>query len=508
MAEFTQLFSDPVDLGLQCADQSLCRRPFPNLRKIGCSPKSQSLPGFDLGVAVQGLTSRVSFSYMMHNKIFCVVLVLFSVSTSYAQQLQRDKEDDIFYKIGAGARFRQYYFQDAAAGALPNDEDIVASSHRAQLDLAVNKGEYFKTFFRAIHRGTWGEDQQDQDTFLLSQAYGDWKVTDFLNLRFGRQAVQIGRGLVFGENDWENTPTYYDGAVAHFDWEALEFSLYALKVYELNKVAGQSVSDPELSNYILDINFKDLSDYIKVASLNLVQVDGDIGQVPNSTTILKKQSIQRFGFDLVTDGVNFQAAASMNYVTGTELITDPESKVKQYMADGELRLLLPDYNDLQLWVGGHMDSGDDDPTDGTNSQYEPLNYNFHVNGGRLDLLKFGNLTFARSGVSAVFWGGWQFGFEAFLFQKTQAAAPTNFFRTPIADEFSVGTYVLANEKSLGTEFDLWMSRTFPSGVVLELSLNTFSPGGALKGATDIATNQPLGMNNQIYNLILDVGYFF
>lgn len=444
---------------------------------------------------------------MMFSRILSGLVVLISLSTAHAQ-LQRDKEEDIFYKIGAGARFRQYYFQDAAAGALPGDEDILASSHRAQLDLSVAKGEYFKTFFRAIHRGTWGEYAQDQDNFLIAQAYGDWKVTDFLNLRFGRQAIQIGRGLVFGYNEWENTPSYYDGFSAHFDWEALEFSLYALKVYELDKVPGQSVSDPELSNYILDINFKDLSDYIKVASLNFVQVDGDLGQVPNSTTVLKKQSIQRFGFDLVTDGVNFQAAATLNYVTGTEFIADPESKVKQYMMDGELRFLLPDYNNFNFWVGAHVDSGDDDPTDGYNSQYEPLNYNFHVNAGRLDFLKFGNLTYARSGLSATFWGGWQFGFETFLFQKTQESAPTNFFRTPIASQFAQGSYVLANEKSLGTEFDLWISRTFTSGVFLEVSINMFSPGGALKAASDVATTQPLGMDNQIYNLIVDIGYFF
>ncbi len=436
-----------------------------------------------------------------------VALAFFSASTALAQ-LQRDKEEDIFYKIGAGARFRQYYFQDATAGALPDDEDIVASSHRAQLDLSVNKGEYFKTFFRAIHRGTWGEDAQDQDNFLIAQAYGDWKVSDFLNLRFGRQAIEIGRGLVFGFNEWENTPSYYDGATARFDWEALEFSLYAIKVYELQKVVGQSVSDPEVSNYILDINFKDLSDYIKIASLNFVQVDGDIGTIPNTAVQLKKQSIQRFGFDLVTDGVNFQAAATLNYVTGSEYTTVAESKVKQYLIDGELRLLLPDYNNFNFWVGGHVDSGDDDPVDSSNAQYEPMNYNFHVNGGRLDFLKFGNLSFARTGVSAMFWGNWQFGAEAFIFQKTQANAPTNFFRTPVADEFATGTYVLANEKALGSEYDIWISRTFPSGVFLEASINIFQPGGALKGATNVGTSQLIGMDNTIYNLIVDVGYFF
>ncbi|MCC6137200.1 MAG: alginate export family protein [Bdellovibrionaceae bacterium] len=439
--------------------------------------------------------------------LLSVVILLFS-ATSFAE-LQRDKEEDIFYKFGAGARFRQYYFQDSTAGAQPYDEDYITSSHRAQIDLTISKGEYFKTYFRAIHRGDWGAQDPDQDNFLIQQAWGDWKVTDFLNLRFGRQAIQIGRGLVYGYNEWENSPNFYDGFTGHFDWEALEFSLYGLKLYELEKVPNVSyASDPEVSHFILDINFKQISDYIQLASLNLVQVDGDVGQLPNTTTLLTKQSIQRFGFDLITDGVNFRTAATLNYVTGTEKSAAGEEKVKQLMMDGEARLLLPDWENFNFWAGFHSDSGDDDPTDGFNTQYEPLNYNFHVNAGRLDFLKFGNLTFARTGASMDMLGGWEVGIEGFLFQKTKAGANTNFFRTPIADEFAAGTYALGNDKDLGTEVDLWISRTFASGVNLEISLNFFKPGKALKTANDITGAVPLSMDNQIYNLIVDVGYFF
>lgn len=445
----------------------------------------------------------------MKSPLIVLASALFLFSSNSFAELQRDKEDDIFYKIGAGARFRQYYFQDSTAGAQPYEEDYISSAHRAQVDLSVNKGEYFKTFFRAIHRSEWGQLDTNQDTFIVQQAWGDWKVTDFLDLRFGRQAIQIGRGLVYGYNEWENLPSYYDGFSGHFDWEALEFSLYGLKIHELEKVPNVSIaSDPEVSHFILDINFKHLSDYIQLASLNLIQIDGDIGQIPNTTTVLDKQSIQRFGFDLVTDGVNFRSAATLNYVTGTQKGPTTEQKVKQLMMDGELRLMLPDYENFNFWVGAHSDSGDDDPTDEFNAQYEPLNYNFHVNAGRLDFLKFGNLTFARAGTSVNVVGGWEIGFEAFLFQKTKPGARTNFLRTPIADDFTSGAYALAADKDLGTEFDVWVNRTFSSGVSLELSLNVFTPGKALKGAQDIANNIALPMDNNIYNLILDVGYFF
>lgn len=430
-------------------------------------------------------------------------------ASSVCAELQRDKEEDIFYKFGAGARFRQYYFKDSTAGAQPFDEDSISSSHRAQVDLSIHKGEYFKTFFRAIHRGDWGDQQEGQDSFLVQQAWGDWKVTDFLNLRFGRQTLEVGRGLVYGYNEWENSPTFYDGFAGHFDWQALEFSIYGLKLHELEKVAGASLaSDPEVSHFILDINLKQMSDYIRVASLNLAQINGDVGQIPNTTTLLDKQRIQRFGFDLVTDGVNFRSAATLNYVTGTQSTLTVEQEVKQLMMDGEVRLIMPDWSQFNFWFGAHSDSGDDETTDGVNSQYEGLNYNFHTNAGRLDFLKFGNLTYLRSGLSLNMFGSWEVGLEGILFEKTKANGATNFFRTPIADEFSNGSYRLANNKDLGTEVDIWLSRTFASGVLMELSLNAFYPGQALKGAVDVTNATALNMNSPIYNIIFDIGYFF
>jgi hypothetical protein len=436
------------------------------------------------------------------------LFILLGTPSVFAQ-IERDPETDIFYKFGAGARFRQYYFKNSTAGALPFDEDYISSSHRAQIDLTISKGEYFKTYFRAIHQGTWGKENTDQDNFLVQQAWGDWKVTDFLNLRFGRQAIQVGRGLVYGYNEWENSPNYYDGFSGIFDWDVLEFSLHALKIHELNKVAGASVaSDPEVSHFILDINLKQMSDYIRMASINFIQVDGDMGEVQNTTTLLNKQSIQRFGFDFITDGVNFRSAGTLNYVTGTENTTTRSLKVKQLLLDGEARLILPDWQQFNFWAGAHYDTGDNDTTDEFNEQYEPLNYNFHVNAGRLDLFKFGNLTFLRTGMSMNVFSSWEIGVEGYMFDKSESTGATNFFRTPVADRFASGDFQLGTEKSLGTEVDVWVARTFPSGVQLELSLNYFAPGAAFKQARDVGNNLALAMDKQIFNVILDLGFFF
>jgi hypothetical protein len=444
----------------------------------------------------------------MFKYLFTTLFLLMSAAQA---QENPDKEKDIFYKMGGGLRLRQFYMQNATSGYLPFEEDFVDTNHRAQLDIQLNKGEYLETYFRAIHHSEWGnESAATNDQFILQQAWGNWKVSDFLNLKFGRQPIVIGRGLVFGENEWENVPTYYDGFGVLFDWDAMELSLYGVKVYELDRVTNTSIaSDPELTNYILDVSFKELSDMIRMADIHFVQVLGDLGQVPSTGEVLRKQRVQRFGFDLIFGGVYYEVSASANYVTGTKEGVTPTDKVKQLMLDTEAKFLMPDWENFQFWVGYHQDSGDETPNDGTDSQYEPMNYNLHVNAGRLDFFKFGNLTFLRTGASMHFLSDWYVGAEVFWFDKTKAGAANYLARSIMATDFLNGTLQFGNEKTLGTEFDLWIGKTYQSGVNLELSFNMLKPGSAMHNAfTGGVPSQIFALNDTIFSVILDVGFFF
>lgn len=429
-------------------------------------------------------------------------------------QENADKDKDIFYKLGGGLRMRQFFMQNSTTGYQPFTEDFVNTSHRAQLDFQLNKGEYFETFFRAIHHSIWGQattaSNTSNDQFTVQQAYANWKVTDFLNLKFGRQSIQLGRGLVFGANEWENVPTFYDGFATLFDWEAMELGIYGVKVYELERVNGVSIAgDPELTNYIMDLKFKDLPDIIQLADINFVQVLGDVGQVPNSSVILRKQRVQRFGLDLIASSVYFEAGATLNYVTGTKEGITITDKVKQLMIDGEMKLKLPDWNQFQLWVGLHSDSGDDDPNDGTDAQYEPLNYNYHLNAGRADFFKFGNLTFARAGSTFQLLSDWYFGAEFFLFQKTKSNGKNYLEHSIMAADFASDAVQFGFDKSLATEVDLWMGKKFASGVNLELSVGYIQPGQAMKTSYlgGVSSNVK-ALDSSLLNVIIDVGFFF
>ena len=426
------------------------------------------------------------------------------------QLTDKNANTDILYQLGGGARMRYWWYDNGSAGALPNDEDTSEVTHRLQLDLRLDKGEYFQTYFRAINAGLWGDNSDERNQFLLQQAWGQWHVTDFLNLKFGRIAFETGRGLSFGANEWEDVPTYYDGFATLFDWDVMELSLYALKQKELDKAPNSVASDPEEIHYMVDVNFKELSDMISMADLSFVQVMSDVGQIPGTTLLTQKQRVQRFGFDVVVTGVYFEIGNTLHYITGSQDAGTGagEVKVKQIMLDGEFKFIYPDWNQFQLWAGYHYDTGDDNGADDTNTQYEPLNYNLHNNAGRLDFFKFGNLSYLRSGFSFNFGTDYFVGSEFFVFQKTDTAGQNYLERGVAKSQFDSKTLNFGANKDLGQELDVWFGKKYPSGVNMELCFTMLMPGKAMDTAYIVASNTLQPMDDTIYNLYFQLGMFF
>lgn len=442
------------------------------------------------------------------NQIFTTLLVLFPLIT--LAQEQQSRESDIFYRLGGGARFRYIQFDRASGGTInPNEEDYSSSSSRFQFDLELNKGEFFQTFFRGINTGDWGGDPEDRNEWTLQQAWANWNVDTFLSLKFGRQPLELGRGLVYGLNDWENLPSFYDGFAMSFDWPTMELELFALKINDLERSSGSVSADPEQNHYVVRLGFKDLSDKVKLAELHFAQINTEAGEEPGTSTVAyEKQRLQRFGLDLELSGIYYEFGTSVSYVVGTEDISAVENKAKQLMADMELRFIWPDFEQLNVWVGAHYDTGDDTPGDGENTQYDGLFYNIHQNAGRLDFFRFGNLTYTRLGFSMNLLSQYSFGAEYFMFQKTQEGGANRLATSILANDFDNGVYVFGNDKDLGQELDIWFAKTFRSGVLVEVGFNWLNPGAALEGTTLVSSSASAPIDKSIYNFYIDVGMFF
>jgi hypothetical protein len=355
----------------------------------------------------------------------------------------------------------------------------------------------------------WGRNSSTDNNFIINQGWGNWKVADFLNLKFGRQSLELGRGLVFGANEWENVPTYYDGVSALFDWTVLDLSFYALKTYDINRSGRSSASiDNDNTNYIIDLKFKDLSDMITLANLNFVQTSGDVNNINPSATLATTQSLQRFGFDYTLSGVYFETSGSMSYVTGKKTVAAGDLDVKQYMLDFEGKFMLPEWSRLNMWVGLHRDSGDKDSSDTKDDQYEPLGYNIHNNAGRLDFFKFGNLTYIRGGASVHMLSDWYLGTEYFIFSKTTENGENYLARSILQTELANNTLRFGTDKNLAQELDVWFGKIFQSGVKFELNLNYLSPSAAMKNAYNVTGGTPNPLDKPIVNLIAEIGLFF
>jgi hypothetical protein len=461
---------------------------------------------FTLGQEVSKMINMFKHLFVLS---VSALLLLTQAPKALALDDIKEKESDVFYKLGGGARLRHYYLQDGTAGGLPTKDSFSDTSHRLQLDLRLDKGEYFKTYVRVINSSVWGRNSNTDNNFIINQGWGNWKVSDFLNFKFGRQTLEIGRGLVYGLNEWENLPTYYDGFGALFDWTVLDLSFYALKAYETSRAERSSATTTnDNTNYVIDLKFKDLSDMISMANVSFVQTSGNPNTLDYATNTVSHQALQRFGFDYVLTGVYFETAGSVSYVTGTKTATTGDLSVKQYMFDFEAKAIMPEWSRFNLWVGVHQDSGDKDSTDSKDDQYEPLNYNLHMNAGRMDFFKFGNLTFLRSGVSMRMLSDWYFGGEYFIFSKTSQYGPNYLARNILQTELQNNTLRFGNDKNLAQEVDLWFGKTFQSGVKFEITANYLRPSAAMKSAYDVVGGAAHPLDKPILNLIAEIGMFF
>ena len=460
--------------------------------------------------------------------LFCVLLLVFSSSWAEENKEFLLLPKDIYFQPGGGLRVRYENLREATGGAFSSEEDDSNVTHRAQFDFKLYKGEYFETFFRFLHVGQWGATTGDtsagqRDGFTsnngvtVNQAYALWKVDDSLGFRFGRSPIVLGRGLTYGENDWFNVPYSFDHFDVSWDWESVELELIFAKAQELTTVAGQTLSnDPEESHTIIDVDVKNMSDMVDVFDFHFVQVNRDLGSSDGGTTVLNGMNMQRFAFDLAIKAKQFQLGLFLSYVTGEERVADinkadpvndPEKlSINQVAADIEVGYVFPESNNLHLWGGYHYDTGDSGSTDESDG-YDSFYYEVYGNAGRMDFLRWGNLSFYKFGLDVDLSSRVNLGAEWISFSKTEPTGSVNFGDAGRYMKSKVDTadIVLGSSKDLGNEFDIWLDYGATSGVNVRSTIAVFFPGDTFGSATTTSGSLP---NTTVYQVLTQVGFFF
>ena len=219
-------------------------------------------------------------------------------------------------------------------------------------------------------------------------------------------------------------------------------------------------------------------------------------------------NVQRYGLDLGFSAMQFFGGFFLSYVTGTEKSANSvELSQTQYALETELGYKIPSWNDMRFWAGLHIDSGDKDSTDGDNETYDSFYYDLYGKTGRMDFVRWGNLTSVKAGFDVQVFTGFTVGAEFFKLSKTEENDSSINFGDG-------GQFIKANlanitfnstDTEIGDEFDLWIDYQLPSGMKVGASVSSFFPGSALSQAT---TTTGVNMRSTIFQVLSQVSIFF
>lgn len=465
--------------------------------------------------------------------------ILFLTLLSFSSQAQEEKKlphellaKDVFFQPGGGIRVRYDNLRQATGGGFPGSEDESQATHRAQFDFKIFKGEYFETFFRFLNFAEWGAalgdtngGQHDAYTrsngVLVNQAYGVWKIDDYVDyIRFGRAPLKLGLGYTYGSNDWFNVPYSFDLLETGWDWGGVSLNLIAAKLFEFSTVSGQSFSsDPEENHIIINLDIKNPLNILEFMNFNVVQVNRDLGST-DGTNVLNALNAQRFSLESKIEGKNIFGSIFLSYVTGEERVAAvnvlnniDKLTLSQTALDFKLGYAMPQWNNLRFWAGYHTDSGDKNPLDSNSQSYNSFYYEVYGQAGYMDLLRWGNLSFYRAGMSVDVATNYTIGADWWSFSRTEGNDSIRFGNAGRFFKANVdsGALVFGNDTNLGRELDLWMDAKFQSGVKVRVTFTDFFPGSTFSQATGPG-GAPLASNSKpdsdIRQFLAQVGYFF
>ena len=238
-----------------------------------------------------------------------------------------------------------------------------------------------------------------------------------LFLRMGRGTTTIADGRVIATNDWEATPTTFEGIIASHDMEIGLMNAFYVKFADYTSAESAGVNDAERQSFGLSFDLKAAPDFLSMVNLHAIQTRADeTTNLFNNTTVTNPVNqygvdTLRLGFVLAGDTVGFDYRATYSTVSGdltcrltscnTSVFPTGDLTVEMNMMDVEFGYTLADLMNTRVYVLYHSDSGSS-TTDTANrdyKQYSSFHYNKHGNAGLMDIFKWGNLTYTQFGLT-------------------------------------------------------------------------------------------------------------
>lgn len=334
------------------------------------------------------------------------------------------------------------------------------------------------------------------NSLTVNQAYGWWKTNDMLSFTVGRFNLDIGSGKFYSTNDWQTMPTSHDGLLAALNFDFATVVVAGVKHSEYQPTPNTKSADPEHNSYIISASLKNLPEVMKTANLVVVQSNSDALSATNNLGGAANQSssLQHIGLDLSGNLVGLTWGAAAGFQSGKHE-GGVNRDISASMFDLTLGYSMPETMGLNVWAGYHQDSGTKGAKDET---YKSLFYNIRENGGNMDIVRWGNLTTARLGLSLMVMEKTQVGAEYLMYSKTAKQGATTFGPAWNA----TGNVTSVNDSTIGNEIDLWASHKYDNGFIMSANLGMFAPGAAMKNST------AQKMDKSAMSMMLEGGFTF
>lgn len=364
---------------------------------------------------------------------------------------------------------------------------------RGVLGVTMRKGESLTGHATLINANRWGnqtgvdsaegyfDGNNQANQLLVNEFWGWWKATDSLSFMVGRSGWTMADGRVISRNDYETNPTSFSNATVSWDSDFLKISLTGVKAADSELIAQ---NDPENVFYVLSGDFKNLPDFLKMANVHLIQHKKDTyDAAPIGTFNLGEDgwTMTRYGLTLGGEVANADYNLTYAGLTGNSIVRLPgfvKTDLSAWMFDATAGYTLPDAMSLRFWGGFHSDSGDDTSAS-KNTRYTGFYYDVHDNAGAMDIMRWGNLTYYRTGVSVSPLEDMQFGVEYFGFSRTKSNDG------PAFDPARVFTIAPNTNKAIGSEIDITANKKYDNGMMIGARYSMFSPGAHMKFGTAV-----------------------
>ena len=329
-------------------------------------------------------------------------------------------------------------------------------------------------------------------------ARGDWNINRSFTLRMGTGPYDTALHQVFSQNDYESYPSLFQGVFLSYSTDASDYHLWG--GYFPNRWQGDGKTDPAPENpenkedlsgdlfssqvdggkYSLGINVD-----IKVVSAFLNRALFHWVYLSNSLTGDSEQTT-RLGFSLQGQITRFNMDYSVLTVFHGKGLGFRFNEDMQHISLGYSKA---EWLDSYFFAGYHRDS----------SHYDPWLYDRHENGGLLDILQWGNLTYWLAGYKASVWHWFDMELRYYLMQSTTDEGPVRLglYGSYLTDKDALS----ASGKSLGWEMDLRLIKDITEEFRLTLLGGVFVYDEELKSA--------LGKGDKYYSqLQLSARYIF